>query len=76
MKNLAWNDSVSANHRPGGHPVVEALFYGDAPSVRVEEGVTHGVTISFSDDVAVSLTPAAADALQDLIYAALVEVSA
>ena len=55
---------------------MEALFYGDAPSVRVEEGVTHGVTISFSDDVAVSLTPAAADALQDLIYAALVEVSA
>jgi hypothetical protein len=54
----------------------EVLFFGAAPAVWVEADVTHSVHISFSDDVVVSLTPAAADALQDLIYAALVEVSA
>ena len=83
MKNLIQTPVVSVNHFPLRHTsrptdpgVVEVLFLGDAPDVRVEEDVTHSVHISFSDGVVVSLTPAAADALQDRIYAALVEVSA
>jgi hypothetical protein len=75
MKNLIHNDTASADHSPD-FGVVEVLFYGDAPSVRVEEDLTHSVHISFSEGVVVSLTPAAADALQDLLYTALVEVSA
>ena len=87
MKNLIQNETVSVTHFPQRHHggpfappnepgLVEVLFFGDAPDVRVEEDVTHSVHISFSEGVVVSLTPAAADALQDLIYAALVEVSA
>ncbi len=75
MKNLIHNDTASADHFPDT-ALVEVLFYGDAPSVRVEEDLTHSVHISFSEGVVVSLTPAAADALQDLLYTALVEVSA
>ena len=87
MKTLIQNETVIATHfprqrrggpfAPSNEPgLVHVLFLGDAPDVRVEEDVTHSVHISFSDGVVVSLTPAAADALQDLIYAALVEVSA